>query len=146
MSITVTPAGFWRRLFALIYDALLVVAILFIATAISTAVTYAFAPSYATDTVGLSHDLLHQIWLLLCWYIYFAISWKKSGQTIGMKAWRLRLLPQTGVTLTHKVLFIRFITAFCGVGLLLALFHSKKFSVQDIASNTQVVLLPKSAR
>ena len=63
-----------------------------------------------------------------------------------MKAWRLKIVDQKMGAITIKQCIARFFTAFFGIGLLAAIFHSKGFSLQDIASKTQVVLLPKDEK
>lgn len=147
MNVIVTPAPLWRRIAALVYDVLLLLALLLIATAISTAVANVLSPGLqerAPD--ALSHHPLHQLWLLLCWFFFYATCWLRSGQTLGMKAWRLRLIDQKMGAITLKQCSVRFFTAFFGLGLIVAIFHSKGFSLQDITSKTQIVLLPKDEK
>jgi uncharacterized RDD family membrane protein YckC len=89
MSPTDTPnAGLLRRLGAMLYDALLVIALL-------VAITFAFVPFLngrvlVPDEVGL---LAYLYWLIeliavLAFFLYF---WTHRGQTVGMLAWRLRI-------------------------------------------------------
>jgi len=87
-STTGTPAGLFRRLAALFYDALLIVALLFI-------VTFAMLPltggeAILTSTQGALGHLYHAL-QLLAGFAYFGFCWTHGGQTLGMKAWRMRL-------------------------------------------------------
>ena len=87
-STTGRPAGLLRRLAALLYDLLLVVALAF-------AVTFAMLPltqgeAILTSTQGATGHVYHAV-LLLVVFSYFGWSWTQSGQTLGLKAWRLRL-------------------------------------------------------
>lgn len=77
------PATLWRRLAAAIYDGLLVLAI-------CMSITVLAAPALAF--VGGSHDraVLQALMVLGNWF-YFTRSWTRGGQTLGMRAWHLRL-------------------------------------------------------
>lgn len=144
MSVIAHPAPLWRRLAALIYDALLLIAILMLATALSTLFANLVAPGLQEQQPDyLSHHPLHQLWLLLCWFGYYAISWRKSGQTVGMKAWRLRLIDQQQQKISWWQCLKRFFAALLGLGFVTAPFHPEGYSLQDIASRTRVVHMPK---
>lgn len=77
------PATLWRRLAAAVYDGLLVLAI-------CMSITVLAAPALAF--VGGSHDraALQALVVLANWF-YFTRSWTRGGQTLGMRAWHLRL-------------------------------------------------------
>ncbi|MGH8250359.1 MAG: RDD family protein [Steroidobacteraceae bacterium] len=92
-STTGTPAGILRRLAAFVYDALLVTALLFVAT-------YALLPltggeAILTETQGPLGHLYHGLMLLLG-FVYFALCWTRGGQTLGMMSWRIRLQGRGG--------------------------------------------------
>lgn len=77
-----------RRLAALAYDSLLLAAVWFAATALILPLNQgeAFQPGhwgYPAYLVGVS-------------YLFFAWFWTHGGQTLGMKAWRLRLRTLDG--------------------------------------------------
>jgi uncharacterized RDD family membrane protein YckC len=82
------PAGLFRRLAALSYDLLLVIALGFI-------VTFAMLPltrgeAILTETQGILGHAYHAL-LGIVVFAYFGWSWTRSGQTLGMRAWRIRL-------------------------------------------------------
>lgn len=140
-------AGFWRRLFALIYDALLLIAILLLASVIATAFVAFIFPGFQQQQPGaLAKHPLYLFYLLLWWYGYYALSWRRGGQTLGMRAWRLKLINRLPSELSHWQLLARFISGLAGIGLLLALIHPQKASVQDIVSNTAVELLARTPK
>ncbi len=92
-SIPGAPAGFFRRLAALAYDALLVVALWFI-------VTFAMLPLTGGEAIlassqGLVAHFYHAALLLLT-AAYFGFCWLRGGQTLGMRAWRIRLAAADG--------------------------------------------------
>jgi len=87
-SDTAAPAGLFRRLAALTYDLLLVIALAFI-------VTFAMLPltrgeAILSETQGLLGHAYHAL-LAIVVFAYFGWSWTRSGQTLGMRAWRIRL-------------------------------------------------------
>ncbi|MEX2149088.1 MAG: RDD family protein [Steroidobacteraceae bacterium] len=82
------PASLFRRMAALSYDLLLMAALLLV-------LTFALLPLTAgeailTSTHGLIGHLYHALQLLLA-FGYFGICWTRGGQTLGMKAWRIRI-------------------------------------------------------
>jgi uncharacterized RDD family membrane protein YckC len=89
------PAGILRRLAALCYDTLLLAAILFAATAAWLPFTGGEA---ITPQASGMLAYLYRAWLLLVAFAYFAVSWTRAGQTLGMRAWRIRLERAAGGT------------------------------------------------
>jgi uncharacterized RDD family membrane protein YckC len=87
------PASLFRRTAALLYDLLLIAALLLM-------LTFALLPLTAgeailTSTHGLLGRLYHALQLLLA-FGYFGICWTRGGQTLGMKAWRIRIESADG--------------------------------------------------
>jgi uncharacterized RDD family membrane protein YckC len=87
------PASLFRRMAALFYDLLLIAALLL-------ALTFALLPvtggeAILTSTHGLIGRLYHALQLLLA-FGYFGICWTRGGQTLGMKAWRIRIETADG--------------------------------------------------
>lgn len=85
---------------------------------------------------------------LACLMGYYFVCWRKQGQTLGMKAWRLKLQQTDGSVASSEQCFKRsiaacFSLAFFGIGYLICLIPSKKFCFHDWLSNTQVVVLEK---
>ena len=77
------PAGLWRRLTAAAYDGILLAALFFIVTAIVVARSQS---PIAAGTQWFRLLLAATAWL------YFAWSWTHGGQTVGMRAWQLRVV------------------------------------------------------
>lgn len=141
-------SGFWRRFLALIYDLIIVVSILIVGFAILYAILILILGKVAVNE---QHILWHPVWatiiklyLLGLWFGYYAISWIKGGQTLGMKPWRLYVVDDHGQPLTIKNSAVRFFSGFAGLGLLMILFNSKKLSLQDYWSKTRTVTYFKS--
>jgi uncharacterized RDD family membrane protein YckC len=98
-------AGLGRRLAALVYDALLLFGILALATLLIMPLTRgavrpgdAFYPYYAG-------------YLLLIGFGFFGWFWTHGGQTLGMRAWRIRLQRYDGAAVTWIQAGIRFLVA-----------------------------------
>lgn len=86
-------AGLARRLAALGYDALLLLALLFVATFVLLPLTGGEAITAARYGAG---AWLYRAYLALLSFGYFGWSWTHSGQTLGMKSWQLRLESRDG--------------------------------------------------
>jgi len=115
-----------RRFVAIFYDTLLLFSILF------------FAAGLVQPITNGKVSILYQLYLFLVCFLYFAMSWKRGGQTVGMKSWRIKLQSTTENAVTWQQVTIRFFMAiiswFTVIGFILT-WH-------DSVSKTQLVLLP----
>jgi len=136
-------AGLFRRLAALVYDALVVIALLFLASAIVMALISATLGQDAIirDKI-LVENPFYFSWLMFCWYYYYAWCWRKSGQTLGMKAWRLRLITTNNKTMTYKNTIIRFFTGAFGLANF-SLVFIKSRAWHDSLSDSDIILINK---
>ena len=128
--------GLARRLFAMFYDSLLLIALLLIAAAVGTI----FTDGEATDP----GNPLMTTWLFFVSFFYFAWPWLNTGQTLGMKTWRIRLERIDGKPVTLWHILLRFLSAIPsiglgGIGLLWMLFNNDKLALHDIFSETRLV-------
>lgn len=139
MAIRPDHCSLKRRLLAVIYDSVLLSAVLFFATAIALP-----ANAGAAFEQG---NALYSMYLLLASYAYFTWQWKKGRQTLGMRAWRIYLTTATGEALTWRRLSLRFalaclsLAAF-GAGFVWALFDPDRLAFHDRFSDTMLVLGP----
>ena len=132
-------AGLFRRLFAIFYDCFLLIAILFIVSAIATALNNGRAVEPG--------DALYPVFVFLIFslsYLYFAWFWVHGGQTLGMKTWQIGLQSNTQETISWKISAIRFVSAIFswgvfGLGFLWALFDKKKRCWHDLSSKTVLI-------
>lgn len=136
------PAGLFRRLAAAFYDVLLLAALSFIASGLWVAVNggpiTSDSPLYP----------LQQLSLLLVCLAFFAGFWMHGGQTLGMRAWRLRVTSTDGGPLTLNQAIIRFFAALLswlplGLGFLWALIDPQRRTWHDRLSSTRLVLEPR---
>ena len=100
-------AGIFKRMAAMIYEAVIVAAILFIATLL-------FHGAAVERLTGLSRAIL-QVYLVTVLGIYFVWFWQ-GGQTLPMKAWRLRLTLREGGKVTAARALIRYFVAAITIG------------------------------
>ncbi|WP_165310216.1 RDD family protein [Vibrio ziniensis] len=151
---TLPPAGFFRRLGALIYDSLIVMAILMIAGGIVVAIMEAFVAAglMSYSPYQDASDLLtgHPIWspvytfyLAFAWIYFFVYFWTRAGQTLGMRAWKIIVRSTDGNRITVTQALIRLTTSCFGLGNLTVLIDPQKRSFQDMWAKTEVVVLPK---
>lgn len=91
-----TPASGLRRLGAILYDTLLLLAVLVLAAFI----VQPWVDGQAT--------LGYQLYLLSVSFLYFSWFWLHGGQTLGMLAWSIRLQPVASEKLTWKHAILRF--------------------------------------
>lgn len=137
--------GLPRRLAALLYDSCLVAPLIMAAVAIAMGVHTATAVS--EDVAPLAPWLV-QVLALLCLYAFFAAFWLKGGQTLGMQAWRVKLVALPGYQLTPGRIALRLagalLSAGClGLGYLWCLVDRRGRYWHDVFSHTALVLVPK---
>lgn len=145
-------AGLIRRLAAIVYDALIVIALLMFAMTLALAAVAVLEKTGLISLVGYQdsadyiqrHALWFQLYLVLWVFWFYLYFWCKAGQTLGMRAWRLLLLQQNGQPVTLKQALIRSLTALGGVGnFWLWVRFKQKLALQDQLSGTMVVELSK---
>src|SRR5262245_50836333 len=90
-------AGLWRRLGALVYDALLITAVLMVATV--PFLPFLHGKVLVPREVGVL-AYAYRLWLLVVVAVFFGYFWTRRGQTVGMLAWRVRLERRDGSRMT----------------------------------------------
>jgi uncharacterized RDD family membrane protein YckC len=96
----------------------------------------------------LQHSLLFQItmqiWVTAWVAGFFLWFWRNGGQTIGMRAWRLRLFSTNDKPFGYRRALLRLVFSLGGLGTLLVLLDWKsKQSLQDRIAKTEVLVLSK---
>lgn len=126
-----TP-GLLRRLASMLYEALLLAAVAFFAASL-----FLFASGGHDATAGW-HRAALQAFLALSFSAYFLWCWLRGGQTLPMRAWKIRLV---GVTPGRAML--RFLLALLlvpsGLSLLWALFDRDGQFLHDRLTGTKLV-------
>jgi uncharacterized RDD family membrane protein YckC len=136
-----TPSpGLLRRLGAMAYDALLLLALLML-------LSYPYVWLTGGVRPGLLVKTLYQFYLLSIFFIFYAGFWTHGGQTLGMRAWRLKIVRDDGGPIGWALAMKRFglawISLHClGLGFLWMLFDRDKLAWHDRWSRTRLILLP----
>jgi len=135
-------ASLLRRLGAMLYDSLLVIALLMLATVPFVAVR-------SGEIVEPDNNLVYQICMILVIFAFFIFFWSYGGQTLGMRAWRMRLETKDGEVPSIPVATLRFgiavvsLLAF-GLGFLWQLWDKENLTWHDRFSGTRLRYYPKS--
>ena len=130
-----------RRLGAMLYDGLLVTAVLMLATV-------PFVAERGGETVEPDDNFLYQLSMLVVMYLFFVFFWTRGGQTLGMRAWRLRLETDGGGIPSISIASLRFFVAIVslipfGLGFLWQLWDKDKLTWHDRIAGTRMLHYPK---
>lgn len=140
---TQTPA-LWRNLLAMVYDTFLV-APLFMANAFIWVTV--FGPTENATEATVPAWLMQSTCFVIA-VVFFSLFWRKSGQTLGMQAWRIKLTrldggtPQLSQCIVRCSVAVISIAAF-GLGYWWALIDAEGRRWHDRWSGTRLILVPK---
>lgn len=129
-------AGLRRRLASLVYELLLAFAMAFMAGLLF----------YGAASERLSGPTRHlfQAYLLAVLGVYFVWCWRRGGQTLPMKTWKLRLVSCDGGAVSVRLACVRYLlacvsVALAGAGFLWALFDRDGQFLHDRIAGTRIV-------
>lgn len=136
--------GLWRNLLAMVYDTFLV-APLVMAAAFVLVAAYGPVEDISEPTVP---DWLMQTAAVLVIFAFFSIFWCKQGQTLGMQAWRIKLVREDGGAVEWQRALLRCISAIpsfalLGMGYWWSLVDPEGKRWHDRLSGTRLVQVPK---
>jgi len=128
------------RVAAMIYELLLVTAVLFVAS-------LPFLYLVGNAETGWRHHVF-QLYLVGVLFAYFSAFWRRSGQTLAMKTWRIRLIDLNGGRPSLRQSALRFVLALAGlalagVGFWWALFDRDHQFLHDRIAGTRLVRVPR---
>lgn len=134
------PAGLARRLGAVLYDGLLLTALLML-------VSFVYLPLTEPVLPPPVRRVLHQLLLLGVGVAYFAGFWMHGGQTLGLKTWKLRVVAADGGRITGTQALKRFVGAIVswlclGLGFGWVLVDRKRLAWHDRFSGTRLIRQP----
>tara|TARA_B100001146_G_C16193745_1_gene440457 strand:- start:1356 stop:1781 length:426 start_codon:yes stop_codon:yes gene_type:complete len=138
------PAGFFRRIFSLIYDTLFVLAIV-ISLSLLLNIINNGAPKPGTFL-----SIIQLIIATVSGPLFYCYFWHKNeGQTLGMQAWKIKLVTCEGEALVFKTSLTRCFLSFIsfliiGLGYFWIIIDKKNRSWSDIFTNTRVIDIRKS--
>jgi|WetSurSiteA1Bulk_404760.scaffolds.fasta_scaffold78757_2 uncharacterized RDD family membrane protein YckC len=133
--------GLLRRLAAMLYDALALFGVLVVATSLII-----LPAGIVFDHQVRSESPWFRLYLLGIIVGYYAWPWIKGGQTLGMRAWRLRVVRADGGGLRLPDALLRLAAAVLswmvvGLGFLWVLVDRDGLAWHDRLSRTRLVLL-----
>lgn len=126
----------------LIYEALVLIALFLLCTAV-------FVLVCGDATVGIKRYLL-QLCLWLAAGVYFVWCWHRSGQTLAMHTWQLKLVNQEAQLLTLKAAMLRYVLAspsllVLGIGFLWAIVRRDRLFLHDVWLKNRIIYVPRNA-
>jgi uncharacterized RDD family membrane protein YckC len=127
----------------MVYESLLLVPLVFLSALLFLLVLGEAASTWTRP--------LFQLWLLSVLGVYFGYCWVKTGQTLAMKTWRIRVERADGRLMPPRQAALRFVLA-CwaiaplGLGLLWALFDRDRQFLHDRLAGTRIVSAAPAGR
>jgi len=139
ISSSLKNASLGRRLMAIFYDFMLLVAVLFTVTAIANALNQG-------EPIEPGNPFYPFFVALLCAisFFYYGWFWTRSGQTLGMQTWRMQIISNDCQLINWRQAIIRILTALVswaclGLGFIWSLFNSKKLAWHDMLSHSVLI-------
>jgi uncharacterized RDD family membrane protein YckC len=134
----------WRHLLAMVYDSLLILPLFMAAAALWVSVWGPTENALVQTVPPVVQWLSWGIILLL----FFGLFWRKNGQTLGMQAWRLKLISEDGKQPTWPQVATRLLVATlsltaCGLGFIWKWMPPRYRYWHDTLSRTRLILVPK---
>ena len=135
-----TACSFTRRLSALIYDGLIVLAIWMIGSIVVV---------IARDGAISAGNAWFQGYLLILAWAYFASGWMIGGQTVGMRAWDIHLISIRTPDQARKIGWLDSVLRFAvgwlslfafGLGFIWSLFTADRAGWHDLASRSRLIV------
>lgn len=127
------PASLIKQFAAMLYDGLLIFAVLFFATAIAL---------FFNQGEAIESSPLFNLYLLFMLFSFYAWFWHKSGQTLGMRVWKIRIVSKFGGNPGWGTSYLRLVFALLsilclGLGYFWRFF--KPYTWHDKLSQTRVI-------
>lgn len=122
--------GLARRLASMVYEAVLVFAVAFFA-----AWVFFFASGGRDATTGVARAAL-QVFILAVLAAYFLWCWLRGGQTLAMRAWKIRLVDVTPAKAIARFLIA---AALLPVSVLWALVDRDRQFLHDRLAGTRLI-------
>lgn len=141
-----------RRIAAIVYDTIVILGLVLLVTGL---IVIPFG-----NIVGQQRweILRHEFWFKsllqftnLAVIVGFHVGfWSHGGQTLGMRAWRLRVVNNDGTSLNLSDASKRYFAAWLsalplGLGFLSSLWNPQRLAWHDRISQTSLILIPKKA-
>lgn len=135
-TIEISTPRFWRRILCMLYEFLLLIAVLFIASFIFHLVYH--------DTDSPYFRPVFQFYLLTVVGVYLIWFWTHGGQTLAMQTWKIRVINSNGGRVGICQAIARYFFAvisisFFGCGIIWALFDRDGQFLYDKLAGTKII-------
>lgn len=132
-----SAASLKRRLASLVYESLILAALLLIGALPAVLLTRTWEHSTARLTL--------QMWLVILSGCFYVWQWARSGQTLPMKTWKLRLVAKNGLPVSAPRAGLRYAAALAsvailGLGFLWALVDRDGHFLHDRLAGTKLMM------
>ncbi len=138
----------WRHMLALLYDTFLIIPLIMAANALLMAIYVNLFMNFdTTQEIRLPAGAV-QVVVILCIALFYWIFWRRGGQTLGMQAWRIKLVSNEGGQLTTPQIALRLVGALLSgliLGILWKYLDRDGYYWHDRLSKTHLILLPAKA-
>ncbi len=130
------PASVFRRLAALVYDAFIVFSLAILATA------FALILNEGQSFQNVQYLFLSYLFIVIASFLTW--FWQRSGQTLGMLSWKIKVVQSDLRPLTWRKAWMRLLIAIpfsllFGITWLWCFFDKQKQSLHDRICGTQVI-------
>jgi uncharacterized RDD family membrane protein YckC len=137
------PAALWRRFASVLYDLFPLVGLWIVAAGLWV---LAFHSIYDPRHPQPALRAVLSLWLLAVAGAYFVVSWTRIGATIGMRAWKLKLVRGDGTRVDVRVALLRYVLALVslaalGCGFWYAWFDAERRTWHDRVCGTRMIRL-----
>ena len=141
---TARNAGLSRRLGAILYDGLLLFALLMM-------VATPFIAMRGGEAIEPQTDIVYRLILAAVIYAFFVGFWTRTGRTLGMQSWGLQLETPDGNRPSFSAATVRFFAALLswaplGLGFFWQLWDAEHLAWHDRLSKTRLVYYPKAKK
>ena len=148
MTQSTPSSALWKRLFSTLYDALILCAL--------SLAYFGLATAFSTLLLGQNPDEFKPnasgVWVQIGWIVtilgFYCYFWLKIGQTVAMKAWKLKVVNDDGAPLSLRTCLLRCVLGFIGLacfglGYLWAIVDRDKKALHDRLTRTSVIQLER---
>ncbi len=121
----------FRRIGAFIYDSLLIIALLFLITALAV-------------TLNKGEAIQSHLYLMIIFpvtLLFFCGFWINGGQTLGMRAWQIKVVDDNVSPISSRQALIRYLCGvfLFGITLIYSFFNAEGKALADVVAKTKVI-------
>lgn len=133
-------ASFLKRIFSLFYDSIIVIGLIFTFSLLLVVMNGGAQETSSTI------NFLQLLIIILTGPLFYCYFWtKNNGQTLGMQAWKIKVLKNDNKNLSLNDSFKRcLLSFFLFPGYIWIIFDKKKRSFADILSDTKIIKVRKN--